>query len=56
MFSGLGEDIVFFIDNSQPSDEYTVKIKASYEDAMKEISDFKINSNQSEYRVSITLN
>lgn len=55
MFSGLGEDIVFFIDNSQPSDEYTVKIKASYEDAMKEISDFKINSNQSEYRVSITL-
>lgn len=56
MFSGLGEDIVFFIDNSQPSDEYTVKIKASYEDASKEISDFKINSNQSEYRVSITLN
>lgn len=54
MFSGLGEDIVFFIDDSQPN--YPIKITASDGTDLEEISDFKINSNQSEYRVSITLN
>lgn len=53
MFSGLGEDIVFFIDDSQPN--YPIKITASDGTDLEEISDFKINSNQSEYRVSITL-
>lgn len=55
MFSGLGEDIVFFIDKSQQNDGYAVKITASDGTNSKNISDFKINSNQSEYRVSITL-
>lgn len=54
MFSGLGEDIVFFINDSQPN--YPIKITASDGTDLEEISDFKINSNQSEYRVSITLN
>ena len=53
MFSGLGEDIVFFIDDLQPN--YPIKITASDGTDLEEISDFKINSNQSEYRVSITL-
>lgn len=54
MFSGLGEDVVFFI--NKPEDGVateSIKIKAEGKTDQVELS---INSNQAEYRVTIELN
>ena len=56
MFSGLGEDIVFFIDSTDESTgKQTVTIKVNDEETNPS-TEIEIKTNQSEYRVSITLN
>lgn len=56
MFSGLGEDIVFFIDSTDESTgKQTVTIKVNDEETTPS-TEIEIKTNQSEYRVSITLN
>ena len=55
MFSGLGEDIVFFIDSTYESaGKQTVAIKVNDEETTPPTK-IEIKTNQSEYRVSITL-